>query len=156
MEQYWQHEEFVISTEKRYLNLDLIHTFLSQDSYWAKGVPREVVEKAVQHSALCFGLYRGDPRQGTVEQVGFGRVISDLATFAYLADVFILPSHRGLGLSKWLVRVIVEHPELSRPRRFMLATQDAHTLYHRYGFAPLDKPGMFLQKVTKNPYGTES
>lgn len=120
-------DEFLISTNPSLLNIDVIHTYLSKESYWASGIPRDVVEKSVQHS-LCFGLYKGD------EQIGFARLVTDKATFAYLADVFILESYRGKGLSKWLIEVIQAHPELQGLRRWVLGTRDAHELYEKFGW----------------------
>ncbi|WP_264875649.1 GNAT family N-acetyltransferase [Vibrio agarivorans] len=127
-----------ISTDNNELNLDVVFDFIS-DSYWAKGIPRERVEKSVKHS-LCFGVY--DERG---EQVGFARLITDRATFAYLSDVFILSEHRGKGLSKWLVEVIISHPDLQGLRRIVLATHDAHGLYAQYGFEPLSHTENFMQ-----------
>jgi GNAT superfamily N-acetyltransferase len=132
----WRKDGYTLSTDKTYLELDVIHDFLSQ-SYWAKDIPRETVVKSITNTALCFGIYEGDPTEAPAAQVGFARVISDLATFAYLADVFALPAHRGHGLSKWLMRVISDHPDLQGLRRFLLTTQDAHGLYARFGFTPL-------------------
>jgi GNAT superfamily N-acetyltransferase len=122
----------VVSTDKSKLDLALIHEFLSR-SYWAEGIPLELVKRSIEHS-LCFGVY--DPSQ----QIGFARVVSDFATFAYLADVFILESFRGRGLAKLLMREIMSHPELQGLRRFMLATRDAHELYGQFGFAALARP----------------
>ena len=130
-------EEVTIDTDKSRLDLAVIHGFLST-SYWAKGIPREVVAKATEGS-LCFGVYAGG------RQVGFARVITDSATFAYLADVFILESHRGQGLSRRLMDAIVAHPSLQGLRRWMLATRDAHGLYARYGFKPLAVPDRFME-----------
>jgi GNAT superfamily N-acetyltransferase len=121
-----------ISTDKSKLDLAVIHEFLSR-SYWAAGIPLEVVKKSIEHS-LCFGLYYGS------EQVGFARVISDFATFAYLADVFILEAHRGRGLAKRLMGEIMSHPELQGLRKFSLSTKDAHDLYRQFGFAELLRP----------------
>lgn len=135
----WRKNEFTLSTDKAFLDLDVIHAFLSQ-SYWAMGVPRETVSKSIANTALCFGIYHGDPFKGPAAQIGFARVISDLATFAYLADVFILPAYRGRGLSKWLLQTICEYPDLQGLRRFLLATQDAHGLYAQFGFTPLAHP----------------
>jgi GNAT superfamily N-acetyltransferase len=135
---------YLISTDKSRLDLDVIHGFLTR-SYWAAGIPRQIVEKSVEHS-LCFGLYDG------AEQVGFARVISDFATFAYLADVFVLESHRGRGLSKWLMERIMAHPELQGLRRWMLATRDAHGLYRRYGFGPLEAPDNYMVIARPNIY----
>lgn len=117
---------FLISTDKALLDIDVIHDFLSS-SYWAAGIPREVVEKSIQN-ALCFGLYDGN------KQIGFARVVTDKATFAYLADVFVLESYRGKGLSKWLMEVIQAHPELQGLRRWVLGTRDAHGLYEQFGW----------------------
>jgi GNAT superfamily N-acetyltransferase len=124
---------FLISTDKTKLDIPVIHTYLSNESYWAKNIPVDIVEKSIEGS-FCFGLY--DHKN----QVGFARVITDHATFAYIADVFILDEYRGKGLSKWLMKEIMEHPDLQGLRRWMLATKDAHGLYSRFGFLPLDKP----------------
>ncbi|MGR5468577.1 GNAT family N-acetyltransferase [Vibrio astriarenae] len=127
-----------ISTDNNELNLNVVFDFISY-SYWAKGIPRERVEKSVKHS-LCFEVY--DVRG---EQVGFARLITDRATFAYLSDVFILSEHRGKGLSKWLVEVIISYPDLQGLRRIVLATHDAHGLYAQYGFEPLSHTENFMQ-----------
>jgi N-acetylglutamate synthase-like GNAT family acetyltransferase len=140
--------KYFISTQKVLLDVKVIHSFLSKDSYWAQGIPKEIVEKSIQHSALCFGVYK--EVENSQEQVGFARIISDLASFAYLCDVFILPDHRGLGLSKVLMKIITNHPELQKVRRLMLATSDAHQLYAQYGFMPLDTPESFMQ-IRKKP-----
>jgi GNAT superfamily N-acetyltransferase len=108
--------------------------------------------ESIKNTPLCFGIYKGDPTIGPAQLIGFGRVISDLSTFAYLADVFVLKPFRGLGLSKWLMSIIKEHPQLQTIRRFMLATNDAHSLYAQYGFEPLDNPSIFMQVVRKNIY----
>jgi len=126
--------DWTISTDKARLNIDLIHDFLSCSSYWAQGRPRSVVQKSIDHS-LCFGVYAG------LEQVGFARVVTDYATFAWLCDVFIVESHRGLGLGKWLVECVSAHPDLQELRLFILATRDAHALYACYAeFEPLTAP----------------
>jgi GNAT superfamily N-acetyltransferase len=138
-------DNYTISTDKAKLDLDVIHQFLSQDSYWAQNIPRELVQRAI-HNSLCFGLYYQD------QQVGFARVISDLATFAYLSDVFVVPSHRGKGLSKFLIETISTYPDLQGLRRWMLATKDAHTLYAQFGFTPLDKPDLFMQRKLIETY----
>jgi GNAT superfamily N-acetyltransferase len=129
-------DRYEISNDRSRLDIDLIHGFLSS-SYWAQGISRGVVEKSIQNS-LCFGVYFGE------QQVGFARVVSDFATIAYLADVFIVPEHRGRGLAKWLTQTIVDHPELQGLRRFLLATQDAHGLYAHFGFRPLSNPERFM------------
>ena len=121
---------FTISTEKEKLDIDLIHSFLTR-SYWAEGISKEIIRRSIE-GALCFGVFEND------RQVGFARMITDRATFAYLADVFIIEEYRGRGLSKWLMEVIMSHPDLQRLRRMMLATRDAHELYKKFGFTPLN------------------
>lgn len=127
----------LISTNKQLLDVDVIHHFLSEIAYWSPGVAREVVERAIEHS-LCFGVYKLDNEQ--LRQVGFARAVTDFATFAWLADVFILPAEQGHGLGKWLVETVLSHPDLRQLRRIMLATQDAHGLYKQYGFKTLETP----------------
>lgn len=134
-------ENFMISTDKSKLDLSIIYGFLTK-SYWATNVPMEIVKKSIENS-LCFGVYDSG------KQVGFARVISDYATFAYLADVFILPENRGNGLSKFLMQTIKTHPELQNLRRWMLATRDAHTLYEKFGFTRLVDPNPIM--VISNP-----
>lgn len=136
---------YTISTDKQKLDVRLIHEFLSEQSYWAKGIGRDIVEKSIENS-FCFGVFADD------YQIGFARVISDHTTFAYLADVFILPEYRNLGLSKKLVKEIMEHPELQNLRRWMLATADAHTLYAQFGFTALASPEKMMEIVKKNMY----
>ena len=131
--------DYTISTDKSQLDVALIHRFISQESYWAQNIPLDVVQRSIDNS-LCFGVYHGD------RQVGFARVITDQATFAYLADVFILPEHRGKGLSKQLMATISNWPTLQNLRRWVLATQDAHALYQQFGFTALDKPEIFMQR----------
>ncbi|AZV62954.1 GNAT family N-acetyltransferase [Peribacillus frigoritolerans] len=142
---------FSISINKKYLDVDVIHDFLNQEAYWSKGIPKETVIKSIENTTLCFGVYKGEIVNEASEQVGFARVITDLATHAYLCDVFILPDYRKLGLSKWLMDVITNHSELKEVRRFMLATNDAHSLYEKFGFNQIDKPELFMQKVGKTP-----
>jgi GNAT superfamily N-acetyltransferase len=139
---------YEISTESDRLDLGLIHRFLAEESYWSQGVPRHVVEKAVQNS-LCFGVYQGDG------QVGFGRIITDKATFALLADVFILAAHRGKGLSKWLMQCVVAHDDLQGLRRLLLLTSDAHGLYGQFGFQPLGAPARFMEILRADVYQTQ-
>ena len=136
--------DYEISDDKTRLDTDVIHAFL-QGSYWSPGVPRAIVERAIRES-LCFGVYRGG------EQIGFARVVTDKATFAYLADVFILDSHRGQGLSKRLMRFIAEHPDLQGLRRFILATKDAHGLYEQFGFAALNNPSIYMEILRPDVY----
>ena len=138
--------EFSISTDRERLSLDVIHGFLTS-CYWAKGIPREVVARSIAHS-LCFGIYEGDA------QVGFARVVSDFATMAYLGDVFVLESHRGRGLSKWLLECIVQHPALLNLRRWILLTRDAHELYSQFGFAPLKAPERYMELHRPDVYET--
>jgi len=133
-----------VDTDPSRLNLKIIHEFLT-NSYWARGVPFEVVERSVRGS-LCFGLYEGD------RQIGFARVISDCATFAYLADVFVLESHRGRGLGKVLIAAILGHASLQGLRRWLLATRDAHGLYAQHGFVPLAAPGRFMERHSPDVY----
>jgi GNAT superfamily N-acetyltransferase len=123
-------DRFFISTEKEKFDIDLIHSFLTR-SYWAEGISKEIIMRSI-NGALCFGIFEND------KQVGFARMITDKATFAYLADVFIIEEYRGLGLSKWLMEVIMSHPDLQGLRRMMLATRDAHELYKKFGFTPLN------------------
>lgn len=136
--------EFMISTEASRLDLEMIHDFLTT-SYWAAGVPAEVVKRSIEHS-LPFGVYHQD------RQVGFARVVTDYATFAYLADVFIIEAYRGQGLAKWLVEVIVAQPDLQGLRRWMLATRDAHTLYGKVGFTSLKAPERWMERHNPNVY----
>ncbi len=138
--------DYEISTDRARLDVALIHRWLSEDSYWAKGVPRDVVERSIEN-ALCFGIYDGNGAQ-----VGFARVIADKATFAYLADVFVLEAHRGKGLSKTLMAQILAHPELQDLRRWLLATWDAHGLYAQFGFTPLDRPERIMERRDPDVY----
>jgi GNAT superfamily N-acetyltransferase len=135
-----------VSTDKSKLDRNMIHTYLSKESYWARGIPREVVDRSIDN-ALCFGVFDDD------QQVGFARVVTDFAIFAYIGDVFILPSHRGRGLSKLLMKTIREHPDLQRLRRWYLLTDDAHELYKKFGFRELEKPGRHMEITLSNPYG---
>ena len=137
--------EYEISADPHRLDVEVIHTFLAEDSYWARGIPRSTVQRAIENS-LCFGVYHG------AAQVGFARIVSDRSTFALLADVFILEAHRGKGLSKWLVRCVVEHDDLQGLRRFLLATSDAHGLYRQFGFEALGNPSRFMEIVRPDIY----
>jgi GNAT superfamily N-acetyltransferase len=123
-----QRDEYEITTDRKRLDLELIGDFLAGRSYWARNIPREVVKRSIEHS-LCFGVYlRGGP------QVGFARLVTDYATYAHLADVFIVESHRGRGLGKWLIDAVLDYPGLSELRMISLGTRDAHRFYERYGF----------------------
>ncbi|MCZ6626641.1 MAG: GNAT family N-acetyltransferase [SAR324 cluster bacterium] len=135
---------FLITTERSRMDIVAIHGFLTE-SYWARGIPLAVVEKSMQNS-LCFGVFEGQT------QVGFARVITDYATFGYLGDVFILQSHQGLGLGKWLLDCVMAHPGLQGLRRWNLATRDAHSLYARYGFSALAKAEYYMEINVPDPY----
>ncbi len=137
--------DILVTTDPAHLDLDVIHGFLSQ-SYWAPGVPREIVERSIQHS-ICFGALDGE------RQVGFARVISDRATYAYVADVFVLPSHRGRGIGKRLMACITTHPELQRLRLWSLFTRDAHGLYRQYGFHEARHPDRLMEKRQEHACG---
>ena len=144
--------EFVISTSRERLSLDVVHSFLT-NCYWAKGIPREIVARSIEHS-LCFGIY-----EGSGAQVGFARVVSDFATVAYLGDVFVLESHRGRGLSKWLMQCVMQHPALQHLRRWILLTRDAHGLYSKFDFTLVSAPERYMElhqpEIYKTPQETE-
>jgi GNAT superfamily N-acetyltransferase len=150
--------EFLISTSRERLSMDVVYGFLT-NCYWAKGIPREVVARSIEHS-LCFGIY--DESQGLAKeaghgapsQVGFARVVSDFATVAYLGDVFVLESHRGQGLSKWLMECVMKHPALQNLRRWILLTRDAHGLYSQFSFTPLQAPERYMEFHRPNVYET--
>ena len=137
--EFWQLGDYVISTDPARLDLDLIHDFISNQTYWGRGRSREVVERSIKNS-LAFGVYRGD------RQVAFARIVTDYATFAWVADVFVTPEHRGHGLSKWLMEVIIAHPHLQGFRRWVLATKDAHGLYEQFGFIKLYRPERWMER----------
>ena len=129
---------FHISTDKSLLDFEVIHKYLSKESYWAQFIPADRLRRAIENS-LCFGVYKGN------EQVGLARIITDKATFAYLCDVFILEEFRGQGLSKWLMQCIVNHEELQGLRRWSLATADAHGLYSQFGFTQITRPDRWME-----------
>jgi GNAT superfamily N-acetyltransferase len=133
----YHQDEFVISTDPARLDHEVIHGFLVH-CYWAEGIPRETLARSIQNS-LCFGIY------GPGKQIGFARVISDYATYAYLGDVFVLEEYRGRGLGKWLMECIMRHPRLQGLRRWGLVTRDAHALYARFGFTPLESPERHME-----------
>ena len=135
---------YEFTCDKQRLDIEAIHGFLAT-SYWSPGIPRTVVERAIANS-LCFAVFHEN------RQIGFARVITDKATFAYLADVYILPEHRGKGLSKRLVEQVIQHPDLQGLRRMMLATLDAHGLYLKYGFRPLAAPERMMEIHDPNVY----
>jgi GNAT superfamily N-acetyltransferase len=142
----WRRNGLLVSTDPTKLDTDAIHAFLTR-AYWCEGIPREIVERAVRNS-LCFGLFDGPA------QVGLARVVTDYATFAYLCDVYVLESHRGRGLSKWLIECVMAHPQLQGLRRFNLATRDAHSLYTRFGFQPLRHPEAQMERHKPDIYKT--
>ena len=135
----WRRGEYFISTDRARLDVEAIHGYLSNESYWARGRPLETVRRSIENS-LPFGVYKGDS-----QQVGFARIITDYATFAWLADVYVLEAERGRGLGVWLVETIISHPDLVGLRRWVLATKDAHGLYKRFGFAELLRPERWME-----------
>jgi N-acetylglutamate synthase-like GNAT family acetyltransferase len=136
--------EYTLTTDARALDVSAIHAFLTR-SYWGTGISKALVQRAIDHS-LCFGLFHHG------EQVGFARVVSDRATFAYLADVYVLETHRGHGLSKWLIGAVRAHPDLQGLRRFLLATRDAHGLYRQFGFKELAFPARLMEVLDVDVY----
>jgi GNAT superfamily N-acetyltransferase len=137
-----QQKNFCISTNKSKLDIDGIHNYLCNESYWAKNIPVETVKKSIEGSC-CFGLYVKENDE--TKQIGFARVITDCATFGYLADVFVLETYRGKGLAKWLIETIMHCPDLQGLRGWMLATRDAHTFYEKFGFSLLENTGRFMR-----------
>lgn len=135
----WTKGEFLISTEQKQLDREMIHDFLSRESYWAEGRPFEVVNRGIDNS-LNFGIYHNQ------QQIGFGRVVTDYATFAWIADVFVLEQYRGQGLGKWLIEVMLSHPQLQGFRRWALSTRDAHELYRGFGFNELTRPERWMER----------
>ena len=133
---------FYISTDKSKIDVALVHQYLSVESYWAKGRSIEVVKRSIENS-ICFGVYKGN------DQVGFARVVSDNAVFAWILDVFVLESYRKHGLGKQLMEAIMNHPDFQNLQRWGLATEDAHGLYEQFGFIKIQRPGIFMQKVSK-------
>lgn len=143
----WQRGEFAISSDHKRLDIETIHHFLTTETYWAADRNVEVVRRSFENS-LPFVIYKGD------EIVGFARVVSDFATFAWLADVFIRQEYRGKGLSKWLMEVIIAHPDLQGLRRFLLATRDAHGLYRQFGFDDLRISYLWMERTVPNAYAS--
>jgi hypothetical protein len=137
---------YEISTDQDRLDVDLVFRFLSEESYWSTGIPRAVVERSIKNS-MCFGVYHGEA------QVGFARIVTDKATFALVADAFILEPHRGNGLSKWLMRQVMEHPDLQGLRRLLLFTSDAHSLYAQFGFTEIGNAWRFMEALYPDVYG---
>jgi GNAT superfamily N-acetyltransferase len=140
--QTWRRGDFTISTDNNRLNIPLIHDFISNQSYWGQGRSVEIVQLALDNS-LNFGVYKDS------DQIGFARVVTDYCTFAWLADVFIVESFRGAGLSKWLMQIIMRHPRLVNMRRWVLATKDAHGLYEQFGFIPLLQPERWMERFNE-------
>lgn len=140
----WVTGAFTVTCDPARIDLAIVAGFLA-DSYWAKGIPRATVERSLAKS-LCFALLDGD------RHIGFARVISDHATIAYLGDVFVLPEYRGRGLAKWLMECVMSHPDLQGLRRWVLATSDAHGLYEKFGFTPLAKPEVFMERHNPDVY----
>jgi GNAT superfamily N-acetyltransferase len=138
-----------ISTDKNRLDVTFVHRFLCDESYWAARIPLDLVRTSIENS-LCFGAYDGGA------QVGFARVVTDYATFGYVADVFVIPSHRGAGVGKELMTAIMSHPSLQRLRRWHLVTRDAHRLYAQFGFKPLGAPERHMEVIVTEPYGRET
>jgi GNAT superfamily N-acetyltransferase len=134
----WQRDDYLVTDEHERLDPAAIHAFLAGDSYWAAGISRTIVDRAIANS-LCFGMFQG------ARQVGFARVVTDRATFGYLCDVFVDGAHRGAGLGKWLVECVLSHPDLQGLRRLSLMTRDAHGLYSAFGFKPLGDPSRYLE-----------
>ncbi|HVR89406.1 MAG TPA: GNAT family N-acetyltransferase [Candidatus Limnocylindria bacterium] len=139
----WTKDGFSISTDASHLHIETIYRFLHDNAYWSKGIPREIVERAIA-SSLNFGLFDGDPARGRATQAGFARVVTDGATFAWLCDVFVLPAYRGRGLGEWLVATVAAHPDLQVQRAFVLATRDARSLYEKFGWEPVEA-GRFMR-----------
>ncbi len=142
----WLRDRYTVSDDPARLDVDLIHLFLAEESYWAEGRPRGVVERSLANS-INLGLYEGD------RQLGFARIITDRATFAWVCDVFVLREGRGRGLGTWLMECVVQHPELKSLRRILLATRDAHDIYRRVGFGELPNPSRFMIRDGALPPG---
>jgi GNAT superfamily N-acetyltransferase len=138
----WARDGFTISTDRAHLDRDLIWRYLHDEAYWSKGIPRELFERSID-SSLTFGLFDGEAGHGGT-QAGFSRVVTDGATFAWLCDVFVLPEYRGHGLATWLIETVVGHPDLQVQRGFVLATRDAHGLYAKFGWTPVEA-GRFMR-----------
>ncbi len=140
----WTRGEHVISTDQRRIDLDVVHDFLANRSYWAQRRSLETIRRSIENSVV-FGVYAQDPA-GTTRQIGLARVVTDYATFAWLCDVFILETARGNGLGKWLIECVVSHPELQNLRLWILGTRDAHGLYEKYGFKVVEEPGRWMTR----------
>ena len=132
----WVRDGFTISTDRAHLDREVIWRYLHDEAYWSKGIPRELFERSIDAS-LSFGLFEGEAGNGGT-QIGFSRVVTDGATFAWLCDVFVLPAYRGRGLASWLIETVVGHPDLQAQRSFVLATRDAHGLYEKFGWTVVE------------------
>lgn len=141
----WKRGKITISTDREKLQPDAILDYLVNQSYWAQTRTREQLKNVIEHS-MCFGVYND------MTQIGFGRVLTDYATFAYLADVYILPEHQGNGLGIWLMEIMSDHPDLQGFRRWILATRDAHLFYEKYGFTKLKNPERWMEKTAPGAY----
>ena len=141
----WNKNDYFISTDISLLDMDYTHHYLCHQSYWAKDVPIDVVKRSIENS-VCFGVFENN------RQIGFGRVITDKATFGYLCDIFIDPDYRGRGLSKWLVQTMLDHPELQGFRNWVLGTLDAHSLYEKFGFIVHPEPQRMMRKNNPDCY----
>ena len=144
----WKQNNLIVTTDPARQDVDAIHSFLTR-AYWCENIPRDIVARGVRNS-LCFGLFDG------AAQVGLARVVTDYATYAYLCDVYVLESHRGSGLGKWLIECVMAHPQLQGLRRFNLATRDAHELYKQFGFQPLRQPEVHMEKHKPDIYKTSA
>jgi GNAT superfamily N-acetyltransferase len=142
----WRQGPYTISTDKALLKLETIQALLAR-SYWAADRPLELIRRSIDHS-LAFGMYDGE------QQIGFARLVTDYATFAYLADVIIADEYRGRGLGTWLVETMLDHPELERVRRWLLITRDAHGLYRQFGFTTLDHPERYMERIAISAAGS--
>jgi GNAT superfamily N-acetyltransferase len=138
-------DDLLLSTNKTLLQVPKIHAFLSQQAYWSQGIPLEIVSEAIANS-LCFGLYLRN------DQIGFARIVTDSATFAWLCDVYVEPSVRGHGYSKWMIEGVLKHPALQGLRRICLATKDAHPLYKNFGFKVTETPLNWMEIKRNNSY----
>ena len=142
----WQQNGYTLTTDERLIDRQVVYEYLNKESYWAQNIPMQIVQRSLDHS-LCFGVFNEEKAM-----IGFARVVSDYATFATLADVFILPAHRGLGLGKWLVQCVLEHPDLQDLRSWNLRTRDAHGLYSQFGFHIPRYPEKIMERTRENPY----
>jgi N-acetylglutamate synthase-like GNAT family acetyltransferase len=140
----WERNGYVISTEKQFLDTNVIHHFLSVESYWAKEITRQSVVKSLEHSTICFGLYEGNPEEGKAKQIGFARAVTDFVRFAYIMDVFVVNEYRGKGLSKWVMEIVTEQSNLKDVKTMLLCTNDAHGLYAQYDFQMINNPERYM------------